>query len=348
MGNLAWVAVGIGLLVVTAWNLTASTALGEARRAYTRGDLAICLQHALDHLNRQPWSHEGALLAARCLSRLDYADAAEPYYRRAGALSLDDLQIRAYGLVRGNHRQRAIQAYEAILARWPDNVTALRRLAAVQFTQNNIPEMLKLADRLIRVPSGRAIGYTLQGVVYHNDKDHEQAAAALEHVLKLDPELRVMPLPRALFWSHLADDVAGSGRLDDVVRYLTRALEQDPDAELVYKLGRTYFLQGAMDQAERCYRQAIEWNPKDFRFPLYLGKLEFQRKHFDAALNFLEKARTLAPEHADVLHNLSLVYRHLGRTSEADRLQEILNQRRRQAPAHAQRSPQDPWPPHAL
>ena len=141
-----------------------------------------------------------------------------------GTLSLDDLQIRAFGLVRGNHRQQAIQAYEEILARWPDNITALRRLAAVQLSENNIPQLLALADRLIQSPGGAAIGYTLEGVVAHNDRNYERAITAFEHVLELDPELRVMPLPRSLFWSNLADDLIKIGRFDDVQGYLTRAL----------------------------------------------------------------------------------------------------------------------------
>ena len=115
-------AIGLFLtpIALTAWNLTRSDALVAARQAYTRGELGSCLQHALDHLDRHPWSREAVLLAARCLSQLDYAEAAEAYYKRAGGLDLNDLQIRAFGLVRGNHRQRAIEAYEQILARWPE------------------------------------------------------------------------------------------------------------------------------------------------------------------------------------------------------------------------------------
>ena len=74
-----------------------------------------CLQHALDHLERRPWSRDAALLAGRCLSRLDYADQAEPYYRRAGRLLLQDQQVRAYGLVRGPHPELAIPAYREII-----------------------------------------------------------------------------------------------------------------------------------------------------------------------------------------------------------------------------------------
>ena len=193
-------AIGLFLtpIALTAWNLTRSDALVAARQAYTRGELGSCLQHALDHLDRRPWSREAVLLAARCLSQLDYAEAAEAYYKRAGGLDLNDLQIRAFGLVRGNHRQRAIEAYEQILARWPDNVTALRRLAAVQFTQMNIPQLESLANRLIQTPHGEIMGYTLQGAVAHTNKDYERAVQAFEQVLERDPELRVMPLPQQI------------------------------------------------------------------------------------------------------------------------------------------------------
>src|SRR5579883_3062690 len=178
----------IGLSMLTAWNLTRSDALEQARRAEAQGDLVLGLQHALDHLGRQPWSHEAALVAARCLSRLDYADEAEAYYRRAGRLELSDLQIRAYGLVRGPHPERAIPAYHEILQRAPENVTAMRRLAAVLLAQHDAKELLELSDRLNRVPGGRVIGEMLRGVVYHNQKNPQQAVAAFEKVLELDPE----------------------------------------------------------------------------------------------------------------------------------------------------------------
>ena len=177
-----------GLLALTGWNVTRSNELDQARQAYARSELVPCLQRALDHLSRRPWSREASLLAARCLSLLDFADSAELYYRRAGPLSLDDMQIRAFGLVRGNHRQQAIEAYEEILARWPENITALRRLAAVQLSENNIPQLQALADRLIGSPGGVAIGYTLRGVVDHNEKNREGAVAAfLREFLRLIP-----------------------------------------------------------------------------------------------------------------------------------------------------------------
>jgi tetratricopeptide (TPR) repeat protein len=336
-----------GLATWTAWSLTHSEALVKAHKAYARGDLSRSLQHALDHLVRRPWSGEAALVAARCLSRLDYADAAEPYYKRAGRLELGDLQIRAYGLVRCNHRQRAIDAYEEILTRWPDNVTALRRLAAVHLSQSNIPAILKLTESLDRIPDGAAIGATLRGVVAHNDKDYEQAIAAFLRVLELDPDLRDMPLPRDLFWSHLADDLLACGRFEETAHYLTKALEKGLNAHLLGLLGRAYALQGNLNEAESCFHQAAELDPKNYAPHLELGKLELQRQHFNASLKHLDQAMALSPGQIDVLYIQARAYRLLGRTADADGVDKTISQLRHDPPPSSQPGKVS-WPRYAL
>src|SRR3954468_1605627 len=122
------------LLAFTAWNVTRSDALEEALAACRRGDFATGLGKAEDHLDRRPWSREAARIAALCLSRLDFPDQAEGYYRRAGELGLDDLHVRAYGLVRGNRRQQAEEAYRQILSSRPEDLLTLRRLGAELIT----------------------------------------------------------------------------------------------------------------------------------------------------------------------------------------------------------------------
>jgi tetratricopeptide (TPR) repeat protein len=340
----------LALLALTGWNLTRSDGLEEARGAYARGDLATSLSRSLDHLDRRPWSREAALMAARSLSRLDFADLAEPYYRRAGALALEDLQVRAYGLVRANRRAQAIEAYEAILARWPENLTALRRLAAVQLTEKNQPQLQGLADRLIAAPGGATIGYTLRGTEAYNDANHEQVVLSFERVLALDPELKAMPLPHPLFWSNLADSLMKLGRFDDVKKHLTGYLAAHPDASLMMKLGRAHHLSGEFDEAERCFRQAAEWDPEDFTPWFQLGKLELQRQRPAAALAHLEAASRRNPRQADVLFALASAYRLLGRPADAARADGLLADVRGgpARPEIAGPPAGRPWPSHAL
>ena len=336
----------VGLLSVTAWNLTRSTAVLEARRAYARGDLALGLARSLDHLDRQPWSGEAALIAANCLSRLDYSAVAEAYYRRAGSLGLNDLQTRAYALARGPHPELAIPAYNEILARSPQNVTAMRRLAGVLLALNKGEELLELAQRLDQSPSGAVIGATVRGVVHHNDKIPQQAVAAFERVLELDPELQEMPLPRNLFWSQLADDLISSGRIDDARHYLARALSNTPDAKLLNYLGQTYFLQGMLDDADRCFRQAAETANTDHAAYVNLAKVAIQRHDQQEALKQLNHARC-SPRRYSVLYTLASVYRQLGRTAEAKQVEASLEQLRERPDAPVPISNAS-WPSYSL
>lgn len=117
---------------------------------------------------------------------------------------------------------------------------------------------------------------------------------------------------------------------------MTRVLNEAPDA----------LQHGLLDEAERCFQQAAEWEPDNYLSRYSLGKIELQRHRLEAARQHLEAARQLAPRQVDVLHSLVTVYRLLGQPADADRIDRAISQiRERSKPA---RNPKDPWPRYAL
>ncbi len=262
-------------------------------------------------------------------------------------MAQSDQQVRAYGLARGPRPLSAIPVYHEILAGAPDNVTALRRLAAVELAHHDTAELLKLADRLCRISKGAVIGQTLLGVVYHNDNNPQRALACFEHVLAQDPDLREMPLPRRLFWNHCTEDLIACGRMDDAIDVLTKALANTPDADLMNQLGQFHFLQGKTEDAERCFRQALEWEPGSFQPYVGLSRIALQRHQHDEALRCLNRANQIAPLESSVLYSLAGVYRLLGRSADAARVQEALGQLRDKSATGASGANQT-WPRYAL
>jgi hypothetical protein len=67
-----------GLAYLTFANATDSPSLREAIEAEFKGDYPAAVRSATDHLARRPWSFEASRIIARCLSRLDFAERAEP------------------------------------------------------------------------------------------------------------------------------------------------------------------------------------------------------------------------------------------------------------------------------
>jgi len=92
-----------------------------------------------------------------------------------------------------------------------------------------------------------------------------------------------------------------------------------------------------------------EWDPSDASPHLSLAKLALQRHQQEEALKHLNQARVLAPLEYDVLYNLAAAYRLLGRTAEADRIQEALKRLRGNSSlSSTSRAPNSPWPRYAL
>ncbi|HKI20005.1 MAG TPA: tetratricopeptide repeat protein [Isosphaeraceae bacterium] len=299
--------------------------LAEADAAYRRNDLGTALRLAQGYLARRPTNRRAALLAARCLSRLGQPDQAETHYRKAGHLDFEDQHIRAFGLVVNNRREPAIQAYREILERRPDDVLALSRMAGVLISESRWDDALETSERLIKIPDGAVIDHTLAGVVNHNKRDSELAVFAFSRVLELDPDLKKMPLkPRSMFWTEFSHNLIEVGRGNEARRYLHRALAEGNDAKVADLLGQSYYLEGALDDAEQCWRLALQWDPDRFGTWWRIGKLELQRGRPAEAIEALLRAAALEPKAGGPLYSLALAYRRLGRREESDRFMEKL------------------------
>jgi tetratricopeptide (TPR) repeat protein len=340
------------LVALTGWNATRSPALIEAREAEASDDLTNAIRAALDHLDRRPWSREACLIAARCLSKLDFGNEAEPYYRRAKVSTLEDLHHRAYGLVRSNLRDRADAAYREILAKWQNDVTSLRIKAGVHLARRHWDNALDVADHLIGISSGpapaflpvavgdrwklkseevvspAAIGYAIQGIVNHDLLWFESAAASFERALELDPNLRSIPLGRSLFWTHLAEDLLITGRATDCRVYLTRATREADDPALLELLGRAYYQEGSNDDAERCWRRTLELAPRHYGALMDLASLEMDRGRPEESIPLLTRAVEVKPDSYPARYSLGLACRRLGRLDEARRFEEQAGQLR--------------------
>jgi tetratricopeptide (TPR) repeat protein len=359
-----WGILLVGLIGLTAWHGLRSEALAAARAAYEglpadggadftspawwsrlwskangpagsrrlraeadrprQPDYVRALQHALDVLDDHPSHREAARLAALCLSQLDYAAQAEPYYRiarAAGPMRLEDLHVRAIGLARGNLRDQAVAAYQEILERWPDDPLALQRLAAIYYSRAQYQETLKVAGRLAKSPDPKwaVAGYSLIGTVHHEQHHFDLAVEANKEVIARDPELKLLTVPAELFFADFAEDLIETGRAAEARVFLLRALRSGDDPALVNLLGAAHFADGQEDDAEQCWKHAIALDPKVDRPWLNLGKLALRRGRLAEAARSFEAAHAIDRQAFEPLYQLSLVYRRLGRTEDADR-----------------------------
>jgi tetratricopeptide (TPR) repeat protein len=329
--------IGLALIVIAGLAIAGRLATRfdpsrRARSAYESGDYRMALRAAQDYLKNRPQDRSAALMAARCLTRLKQGRQAEEFFRRCGPLGLDDMHDRAYGLVLLGQPERAAEIYYDMIQRWPENVLALKRLAAVLMELKQWKPALLLSERLIGIPEGEVAGHTLAGIGFHVAKHADQAVSSFERVLELDPELKQMPLPQPLYWDHLALDLMAIGRTSDARKYLQRALASREDAGLRELLGVTYEKEGAMDLAETCWRKAVADDPNNTNALLDLGRLALGRKRLDEGIALLERAAELSPSSLDPIYNLSRAYRLKGDVAKAEHYEALSGRLRTSRP----------------
>ena len=319
-GLVVGVALLLGLGWLTFWQATNSKALEASKLAEARGDYPAALVSATDHLARRPWSREASRIAARCLSRLDFADQAEPFYRAGGDLTVEDLRYRAYGLTRANLRERALAAFDEILARDPGDVASLRLRAGLLMSMNRWYDVEEVGQRLSKRPgrpievespiatgghwtfrprtvaSVPTIGATLEAIACHNRGEAVDAVPIYERVLALDPDLRSMPLDPRLFWSQFGEDLLSVGRSTDLIQLLSPREETRSDPSLLALLARARMQLGQVDESEAAWRKVLELSPAQPSAWLALGRIEAGRGRTDEAIRLLIRAAALAPD----------------------------------------------------
>jgi tetratricopeptide (TPR) repeat protein len=320
------------ILAAGAWRRTWASPLASAQQAYQHHDYRVALRDAQNLLKRWPQDRQASLLAARCLSRLGQHAQAESHYRNSGTLELADLHDRAYGLALSGDAPGAIRIYEQLLDESPNDLLAMKRLAAVLMEQKAWKKAGSIAKRLISVPGGEIAGFTLAGIVAHVSQNTAEAAAAFEQVIKLDPKLEQMALPRARFWSDFAFDLIGLGRTEEARSYLLQALAKDEDAGLMELLGLAYEHEGAIDEAERWWRTALELDPNNADTLIELGRLALGRRQWDEAIRHLERAAELSPQALQPVYGLSRAYRFKGDRAKAEQYEARAIERRRAQP----------------
>jgi tetratricopeptide (TPR) repeat protein len=89
------------------------------------------------------------------------------------------------------------------------------------------------------------------------------------------------------------------------------------NASLLCNLGWTFYRQGDVPTAEARLREAIALDPNLVRARVYLARILYENRDYNGMVSELEVARTLDPKNADVLVNLGIAYRGLGRVPEA-------------------------------
>jgi tetratricopeptide (TPR) repeat protein len=192
----------------------------------------------------------------------------------------------------------------------PKKLDGYKNLAYTYTQMNNDSMAADVYKNAIAVDSNDVEVRTFLGILYYRDKKYDKCIPAMEGVLaKADPKSK--QYADALYYKAYSHDLLG--QTDNAIQTYMKALESSPnDRDLMFNLGRLYYMQTNYAKALEYFQKVRETDPEDFDVNMNIGNSMIQLKKHKEAIPFLVKAAELKPENAGVWYNLAVAYINSG------------------------------------
>lgn len=202
--------------------------------------------------------------------------------------------------------------YEALLAKEPDNVSALQKLSVLRIKRGAFEDALPLLEHLIACDPTSADAHNNLGAALQGLKRPAEAVAHFERAVALDAKRPEAHYNLALARQRL-------GRLAEARECCERALALRPDYPEANNTLAVLLSAKEPERALACFHRAIEARPSYADAHNNLGILFQQLGRYDESVASYTNALAIKPDHPDAHSNLGLAMRSLNRHEEAIR-----------------------------
>jgi tetratricopeptide (TPR) repeat protein len=208
--------------------------------------------------------------------------------RAALATRPNDVQfarLQAQALRRDGKADQGVTLVEEAARQHQDDPVAYIALAQVYAdTARGAQAVRVLRDAEAKFPGENAILFEL-GAVYDKQKNFSEAEATFRRVVDRDPD-------NAAALNYLGYMLAEQGiKLDESVRYLTKAVQMEPDnGSFLDSLGWAYFKSDRLDLAEAPLKRAADQLKMNSVIQDHYGALMFKLGRYDEAIAAWDRA----------------------------------------------------------
>ena len=231
-------------------------------------------------------------------------------------VSLESALRKARGHQKKGNIAEAVQVYQDILKRFPENITVQLEFKNLErhqqqdnFPQDRLKELLSLYSRgLLAETVHMATGlieefpyvikpYDILAKTYAQLNNFDAAQTVYKQVLKLKPDYFEA-------CNNLGAILINLGAWGEAVSYLKRAIELKPDyADAYSNLGVALSEMGDAAQAVRSLRQAVKFQPQHIGAHNNLGFALKEAGDLEAAVASFDNTLALQPDHISALAN---------------------------------------------
>ena len=152
-----------------------------------------------------------------------------------------------------------------------------------------------------------AASYNNEALIHQREGRKDEARAAFEKALEINPDLA------SALWN-LSDLEFAAEHFDRADQLLLSAVENDLPEAKSYLIGRAinYQRDGRLPRSMALLEHAVEIDPGEDEYWLFLGRYRVEAKDCEGALQAFERAAPLAPENAAIPASVGVAHLCLG------------------------------------
>jgi tetratricopeptide (TPR) repeat protein len=193
----------------------------------------------------------------------------------------------------------------------PNSIIFLADFAAILRTLERIPEAIIACRKILSLDRKHSDTWYRLGCFLEDSGDLDASIEAFREVIKLRPEFLAAHLNLGVALKEIGD-------LEAAEAAYRHAIELDPDeASAYYNLGILLHINGDNAAAENAFKLALGLEPGKLDTQYNLGLAIFDQDRAGEAVEVYEAALVQAPLHADLRNNLGLAYQELGELGRA-------------------------------
>jgi serine/threonine protein kinase/Tfp pilus assembly protein PilF len=249
-----------------------------------------------------------------------YQDAVKEYQRASELQPADDAAFRGLAVAyeRLNQPQKAEETFRKAIALRPGYWAGYSWLGELYLDESKYSDAEPNFSEVIALAPDSYVGYGNLGITYLSEGHYTKALPLLERSVSIEPT--------ADNTSNLATCYFNLRRYADSVRLNEEALAIDKSYFVIWgNLGDAYFwAAGGRAKAKSAYRTAITLaqaqlnvNPNDANTLAYLAGYHAMLGESGPAVQNIQEALAIAPNHSDLLLTAAIVYDQLGREEES-------------------------------
>lgn len=250
---------------------------------------------------------KGAVAVYRDLSLLywqaglqkEALDTAEEYGRLAEGDPQAMLFLGSFYSMAGK-QDKARQCWENVIAKDPDNESALLYLAA-SYNETDPGKAVGYWEKFVKQEPESSDAWYQMGIAYEKTGSLDKAVGAYGQSVAANPDNQAARLS-------LAQGLENTGMTDQSVEQFEKYLTLDPrNTAVLLHLAGIYYKKKDIDQAQELFERARASAPRDTSAMFWLGVIAEEKKDFRSAIKYFEEI-TREQEDPLVLTRLGYYY----------------------------------------